>query len=289
MNLQFLTAGVVAAASLLIQAEAEAQTRFEVARAGDVEARSVVFIPGLATPGEVWTDTVASLGNTVDAHIITADGFSGPARVSDGPFVAPVAAELADYLEQEGLQDVVLVGHSMGAQIALQVAAQAPGSVDTVLVVDSVPFFARLFNAVATPEQAAQMGQQMRTQMEAMTHEQFMAMSRQGIAIQAIASEDQAQILEWMSAADQGAVARAMGEVSGSDFSAVLDEVDAKITVLAPWSEASPVPADVIAGMYERQYPVENATVHMIADSRHFIMLDQPEAFMVVLRQELAD
>ena len=232
---------------------------------------------------------MTALGDEVDAHIVTADGFGGPARVTQGPFVAPIAAELAAYLEQENVENAVLVGHSMGAQIALQVAAQAPERIDTVLVVDSVPFYARLFNAVATPQQAAQMGDRMRTQIEAMTPEQFIAMSRQGVAIQAIATDDQEQILSWMAAADQGAIARAMGEVTGSDFSAVLDDVEARITVLAPWSEASPVPADVIASMYERQYPGENASVHMIADSRHFIMLDQPDAFMGVLRQQLAD
>ncbi|WP_300527876.1 alpha/beta hydrolase [Maricaulis sp.] len=289
MNFAVMTATLVGAASLLLNAQAEAQTHFDIERAGNSEARSVLFIPGLATPGDVWDGTVAALGDTVDAHIVTADGFGGPARVSEGPFVAPVAAELAAYLEQENVENAVLVGHSMGAQIALQVAAQAPGRIDEVVVVDSVPFYARLFNAVATPEQAGRMGQQMQAQLEAMSHEQFMSMSRQGVAIQATGADDQEQILSWMAAADQGAIARAMGEVTGSDYSAVLQDVDARITVLAPWSEASPVPADVIASMYERQYPLENASVHMIADSRHFIMLDQPEAFMAILRQQLAD
>lgn len=264
-----------------IAANSDAQTRFEVDHAGMAGAPALILIPGLATPGEVWTDTVAELGNSADIYTITAAGFGDVPAVGEGAFIEPLVGELAAYLDSQNLDDVTIVGHSMGGQIALQLAALRPDRVGRVLVVDSAPFFARLFNPAVTVEQAAQYGQGMAMQMAAMPREQYLAMSRQGLAIQSISAEGQARVMGWMERADQSAVARAMGEVAGSDFSPVLPDVDAAVTVLVAWAPGSPLSQDQLRAVYEDQYAgLATVEVHIIRDSRHFIMLDQPAAFM---------
>tara|TARA_R110002051_G_scaffold308629_4_gene380691 strand:- start:36376 stop:37251 length:876 start_codon:yes stop_codon:yes gene_type:complete len=274
----FLTAIALAAC---IAANSDAQTRFEVDHAGMAGAPALILIPGLATPGEVWTDTVAELGNSADIYTITAAGFGDVPAVGEGAFLDPLVAELADYLDSQNLDDVTIVGHSMGGQIALQLAALRPQHVGRVLVVDSAPFFLRLFNPAATPEQAAQYGQMMAAQLAAMPREQFLAMSQQGLAIQSMTPEGQARVMGWIERADQDAVARAMVEVAGTDFTPTLADVRAKVTVLAAWSEGAPMTAEQLLAVYQGQYAsLPDVQVHIIADSRHFIMLDQPEAFM---------
>lgn len=281
----FLTAIALAAC---IAANSDAQTRFEVDHAGLASAPALILIPGLATPGEVWTDTVAELGNSADIYTITAAGFGDVPAVGEGPFLDPLIAELVEYIDSHDLDDLTIVGHSMGGQIALQLAALRPHRVGRVLVVDSAPFFARLFNPTVTVEQAAQFGQGMAAQLAALPRDQFLAFSRQGLPVQSISEAGQAQVFGWMQRADQGAVAQAMGEVAGRDFSPVLPDVTAAVTVLVAWAPGSPLSEEALLGTYEAQYAaLPDVQVHIMADSRHFIMLDQPEAFLDALRAVL--
>jgi len=290
MSLPFFIGAGVAAAALVLAPRAEAQTHFQVERAGDAHAQDVMFIPGLASPGEVWSETVDALGDQIDAHVITAAGFGGLEPSGEGAFIAPLVEDLVGFIDANHIEGLTLVGHSMGGQIALQLAALRPDAVEQVIIVDSAPFYARLFNPAITPEQAVGFGQGMAAQMGAMPREQFLAVSRQGLMIQSITEAGQARVMSYMERADQSAVARAMGEVAGTDFTPVLDDVAAEIDVLVAWAPGAPVTQDQLRAVYEGQYSsAADAEVHMITDSRHFIMFDQFETFVDVLRDELDD
>jgi len=98
---------------------AGAQYRVQVSRSGDPHAASVVYVPGLATPGAVY-DAFVSEHQGWDNHVVTLAGFGRtPAPDPLQPFVEGAAEALARYLDRENIEDAVLVGHSMGAQIAL--------------------------------------------------------------------------------------------------------------------------------------------------------------------------
>ncbi|WP_417498022.1 alpha/beta fold hydrolase [Maricaulis sp.] len=284
--LRWLVTAIALAAC--IAANSDAQTRFAVERSGAPGAPALLLIPGLATPGEVWAGTIAELGASADIYTLTAAGFGDVPAAGEGAFLEPLVAELADYLDTHHLESLTIVGHSMGGQVALQLAAARPERIDRVVIVDSAPFFMRLFNPAATAEQAAQYGPMMAAQLAAMPREQYLEMSRQGLAIQSITPEGQARVMGWMENADQATVARAMGEIAGSDFSPVLMDVRAEATVLVAWSDAAPVPAEQLRAMYEAQYAgLPGTQVQIIPDSRHFIMLDQPAAFLDALRAVL--
>ncbi len=264
----------------------------QIERAGSTAGRDIVFIPGLATPGEVWDDTVAALGDTVDAHVVTLAGFGDVPTTSRGEagVIGSAVADLAAWLAAENLEGAVLVGHSMGAQIALQLAVQAPDQVSAVVVVDSAPFFARLFNPAITPEQAAGYAAGVAAQMSAAPREQFLAMSRQGLPVQSISEAGQAQVMTWMEQADQSVVSAAMGEVMGTDYSPVLADVSAPVTLIIAWSEDAPMSPESLESVYRNQYAgLETLDLNRIDGSRHFIMLDQPEAFHAVLAGVQAD
>ena len=142
----------------------------------------------------------------------------------------------------------------MGAQISLQLAAARPDAVGKVLVVNSAPFFAALFNPTVTPEAAAQYGTQLGMQLAATSREQFLAFARQGIAVQSSTESGQERVMAYMGASDQAAVAQAMGDVAGSDFRPILAKVSAPVTVLAAWSEGAPYSSDQLRAIYEGQY-----------------------------------
>lgn len=269
---------------------AQGQESLSVERVGTPEAAPVVLIPGLATPGAVWAGTVEALAPQMDAHVVTLAGFGGSdAAAREGGVIDSAVEDLVAYLEAADLRESVLVGHSMGAQIALQVAASAPDRVRHVVVVDSAPFFARLFNPAITADQARAYGTMMAAQMGSAPREQFLAVSRQGLAVQSITPDGQAQVMAWMEASDQATVATALGEVMSADFSPVLENVDVPVSVLFAWSEGMPMSAEALESVYQGQYaPLDRVAFHRIDGSRHFIMLDQAEAFRAVLSGVIA-
>jgi pimeloyl-ACP methyl ester carboxylesterase len=282
-------AGVTGA--FVVAGLASAEDRFIVERGGDSSAQTVVFVPGLASSGETWRAAVDALGDTVDAHVITLAGFAGvPAVETGGSFVESAASAIADYIVAGDYTDVAVVGHSLGGQVALQVAARAPERVGGVVVVDSVPFYARLFNTLTTPEQAAANASGISAQFRAMTQEQYLAMMEQGLPVQSLDTGFHPVLMEWVAASDRGAVADAFAEVAGRDFSPVLDDVSAPVLVLTAWAPGSPMDSEAVQRLYAGQYaPLENASVEVIEGARHFLMIDQPDAFNARLARFLSE
>lgn len=277
-----LAVAVVTALSVAGAFGQESRARFEVETIG--QGRPVVFVPGLTSSGEVFRPFVAGL-EARESHLVTLAGFAGvPAPQDLSAFTSPAAESLAAYIEAEGMNDVVLVGHSMGGVISLMVARALPGRVEAVLIVDSVPFLAGLQNPAADPQSVAARRDAVRTQFETMGSDAYLAMMRQGLPVQATSQEAQQQVWRGIERSDQQAVAVAASEIFNTDYRGVLEGVEARVRVLVPHNAFTPVPAGQLAGRYRAQYEaLDRFDLRVIEDSRHFIMLDQPSAFAAAL------
>lgn len=279
-----VTAIVIGIVTALSVATADAAGRFSVERSGDVDGETVLLIPGLASSGAVWDGTEAALSG-YDVHTVTLAGFAGePAPDPMTPFIDGAVEDLAAYLEEEGLEDVSVAGHSLGGMLALKLAA-ASERVGEAVIVDALPFTAAVFMPGVAPEQAAAQGKAMGEQMAAMPHEAFLQQQKMSAARMTNDPAYADTIIEWGAASDQTAVATAMGELLAIDYRDDLAEIDAPITVLAAGSGQ---PEAMVRGLYESQYEAApKVEIVVIPDSQHFIMHDQPEAFENALRSAL--
>lgn len=270
-------AGVAALALGLVCAfGASAQERVSLHTEG--QGRDIVFVPGLASPGEAFADIGAAL--EVRAIYVDLAGFAGtPAPDDLDAFLAPAARDLAAALEAEGVMDAVLVGHSLGGQIALMTAAAAPDRVAHVVLIDSAPFFAGLMQPGSDPAAVTARRQAMIDQFMAMERPALMAMMRQGLPMQVTGEADQARIMGWIEASDRRALAVASSEIFAGDLRPGLDAVAAPVTLIYPGEPGGPF-EDRYAAQYERLARFE---LHAVPDSRHFVMLDQPEAVIAIL------
>lgn len=256
-----------------------ASDRVVIERSGADHGASVVYIPGLATPGAVYGPTVVRHSDW-DNHVVTLNGFGGGTEAPQAleNVVEGAALDIAAYLEAENIDDVVLVGHSMGAQVALLTAGAAADRVSHVVVVDSAPFFSGLMQPGVTPEMMAPQAAAFVQQISALPREAYLGMMAQGLRVQSMTQDGQAQVMDWIEGADQTSVAIATAELMAIDFAPRLTDVEAPVTLLyAEFPEMAP---EQIRAMFMAQYEGKvDIEARGVADSRHFIMLDQPERF----------
>jgi pimeloyl-ACP methyl ester carboxylesterase len=92
---------------------------------------ALVFIPGLNSGSEIFSETCAAFVTTHTCLLLDLPGFAGqePVDVSQG-FLMPMRDAVISLLREKDVADATLVGHSLGGNIAMMVALQAPELVE---------------------------------------------------------------------------------------------------------------------------------------------------------------
>lgn len=267
-----------AATSEATAAASNAPAPFGVERSG--QGRPLVFIPGLASSGEVWRETVAHLGGQYDVHVLTLAGFAGQPALP-GPFFETQRRAVAEYLREQGLEKPILVGHSLGGVLALAVAADVPERVGGVVVVDSLPFLPAGMYPGATVESSRPYADQMRTQMRTLPVAQRNEMQRQTMRRYITDASKQDVAFRWGNQSDNDTVAQAMYELMTTDLRPELPRISAPTLVLGSWiALKGQMPRETVEAVYKGQYAtLSTARVVMHDTARHFIMWDDPEGF----------
>jgi pimeloyl-ACP methyl ester carboxylesterase len=100
---------------------------------------TVLFVHGWQGDRTVWDGVAAALGYGVRAFALDLPGF-GDARDVAGPYTLErFSAELRGRIASLQTDPVVVVGHSMGAKVALQLAIDAPELVRALVLIAPVP------------------------------------------------------------------------------------------------------------------------------------------------------
>ncbi|PCI63856.1 MAG: hypothetical protein COB37_03655 [Kordiimonadales bacterium] len=267
---------------VLLSIGAEAST---IERSGKAGTHAIVFIPGLASHGDLWESWAKQYSVSNDVFVVTASGFAGePAREGSEAFFQATVNEIISSLRTAKVADVTLVGHSIGGLMSLMIANEAPDLVRNVLVVDSLPFLAGLMMPGVSPEQAGQRAQYFAAQMKKMPREMYLEQQKQGVGVQSKTVSFLPTVLEWGAASDQATVATAFAEALGTDYRSNLKSITAQVTVLAAYDKQMPFGREKNKALYETQYVgLQNGRIEIIDNSFHFIMIDQPEAFSKAL------
>lgn len=255
-------------------------TAFNVKVSG--HGRPMILIPGLACTGEVWNDTVAHFRDRYECHVLTLAGFGGtPARSGDAPVLATVREELAAYIRERHLDQPLVIGHSLGGFLALDLATHHPELPGRLVIVDSLPFIMGIMGPGATLADAKQMATATASSFAQMDRETYARMIRQGPNGSTMAAKDADldRIIGWGTASDGATVGRAMTEMYTTDLRADLAKIKAPTLVLAAWVGYAPYSSHAfIEKTYGEQYAGLKGTKLEITDTaRHFIMLDEPE------------
>ena len=100
------------------------------------EGRPVVLLHGLASTCRIWDFVAPILARDFAVIAVDQRGHGDSGKPEHGLDFASVAGDAAALLEGRGIQRPVLVGHSWGADVALELAAARPDLLQGIVFVD---------------------------------------------------------------------------------------------------------------------------------------------------------
>src|SRR5215510_638539 len=92
------------------------------------EGPPIIFIPGLNSSGAVWDAVVDGLVDRYTCHVLTLAGFAGEPAI-EPPFLPAIRDAVLKYIDDRGLRQPVIIGHSLGGVLGLWLGATAPSRV----------------------------------------------------------------------------------------------------------------------------------------------------------------
>ena len=254
------------------------------------EGPDVILIPGLASTSAVWARTASALEGRYRVHLVTVRGFGAvpPGGNAEGLVGGPAAAEIRRYIAEKGLTRPAVIGHSMGGQIALRVAADAGPRVGRVMVVDASPFFPSLINAGATTGDVEPLAR-LAYQGILLLGDEALKSHARGMGVEMGGAADSLfGTLGWQGG-DRRTLAQGLYEVMTVDLRARLPAITAPVTVVYGWSADDRSPRSQIDGLFRAGYRSlpRPAAFERIEGAEHMVMIDQPRRFQAAVERFL--
>jgi pimeloyl-ACP methyl ester carboxylesterase len=232
----------------------------------------VIYLPGFGCPGRIWKETAAFLGKGYSSHFVTYAGFDGTTAI-DTPWYSAVRDGLVDYIKSQQLKKVYVVGHSMGGNLATDLAALLPDRVTKVVLVDAIPCMREVMMPGVKAEQIQYISPYNKQLLE-MQAEPFKKMAAAMSANMTSSKEKTDTITSWMVKADRKVYVFGYTDLLKLDLRPVLPSVKAPVLILG----AGFPNREMIEKNYNKQYEALSNKEILIADkSRHFIMFDEFE------------
>jgi len=252
--------------------------------------RALILIPGLASGGWVWQETVREFAKEHTLYVVTLPGFDGRPALAGNPFDGAKAA-LTELIAARRLVKPVLVGHSIGATLSIALAEDLGDRIGGAVALDGLAVFPRTENT--PPEQRAALAESFRQRMAAATPQAFAAQQQQYMRAMGVIDMAKADDLARLTArSDPAAAAAFAGAVLALDLRPGLAKIRAPLLLLVPSYDPDNVAMggtamEKLAYYRNLMAGTPKLDVQRIDNARHFAMLDQPRAVNDALRQFL--
>jgi len=118
---------------------AERPVEIQYLQAGQ-DGKTLVFLHGWSIHSGYWEDQLAHFSNSHTAYAPDLPGFGGSTAERADWTVEAFAEDFVAFLAALDLKEVVLIGHSMGGAVMLEVAIRAQERIQAVVGVDNFQF-----------------------------------------------------------------------------------------------------------------------------------------------------
>lgn len=234
----------------------------------------VIFLPGFTCPGKVWNQTIENLKGNNQHFIVSYAGFGGIAPIKM-PWYETIKKELIKYIQEQKLQNITIIGHSMGGTLALDIASEIPNLVSKLVVVDGLPCMRDLMMPGVSADQI-QYKSAYNEQLLKMNDESFLKNATMFSKSMTNKADKVDILIDWSIKADRETYVYGYTDLLKTDIRPALSKITAQVMVLG----ASFPAKDMVEKTLNKQFEnLPNKTIEVVPDSRHFIFFDQPEWF----------
>ena len=98
--------------------------------------RPIVLLHGLASNAHFWDLASPHMNDHFNTIALDQRGHGGSAKTEEGYDFPNVASDVASFINSLGIENPILVGHSWGGNVAVQVAADNPGLLSGLVCID---------------------------------------------------------------------------------------------------------------------------------------------------------
>lgn len=251
-------------------------------------AKALVFIPGLSCGPWSWAEQIKRFSKDYSVYALTLNGFDGRPYVPQQDPFGSFQRDFWKLLNERNIVKPVVIGHSLGATLALALAATHPERLGGVVALDGLPVFPAV--AMSSPAKRMAAANALRAQVSAQTPAQFTAYERAFMAN--IGTIHKSLVVPTAALEAKSAVAAVADWIYAdvaTDLRPQLPHANVRILELMPYSTSNPYSEGQTLAFYRMLLiDAPDATVEPIEDARHFAMLDEPAAVDAAITRFLA-
>ncbi len=245
--------------------------------------KAMILIPGLYCSGRVWDETVEYFKDRYTCYEITLPGFAGQPVFQTDSLLKTTARRLAEFIKRNKLEKPIIVGHSLGGFIALQLEILYPGLTGSLVIVSSAPFLPALsMSGDITIDSTRKIGQLIKNAMKNLTVNQIVQYQKSALPMMIRDTAKIVLVTEMAAKSDMRTQGEVMCELFSTDLRLEMKHIHCPVLVLGDWSSYSQYGAtrESVFKNYSKQFQLaSDVTISMNDSSRHFIMYDEPQWF----------
>lgn len=253
---------------------------FEVKKTGKGN-QSLIFIPGFASSGDVWSETAAKFENNFTCYTLTMAGFAGTKPQAEASF-KDWENGIAAYIRNNKINKPIIIGHSMGGGLALAIAADYPELAGKIVIVDALPCLAAMSDPNFSSKENNDCSSTI-TQLTAMNDEQFRKMQAQAIPRLLADPSMQETVIGWSVKSDRKTFAKMYCDFLNTDLREKIKNIQCPSLILLESFFVNLKPT------IESQYRnLKNANMQYASKGLHFIMYDDKDWYLSQLTNFLS-
>ena len=244
----------------------------------------ILLIPGFTVPGDSWEATVNQLEENYECHVLTLAGFGGKGPI-EFPWLPKVNASIENYIEENQLNDLTIIGHSLGGTIATWLASRENSQIAKLILVDALPAAGAMMIPNFDPENLAYESPY-NNQLLSMNDADFEKMAQGMAQGMSLHPEVQEKIKDWILLSDRKTYVYGYTDYLKLDMREDLKNISIPVTIIAA---DKPYGKEMVTQTYKNQYAnLAQYDLIIAENAAHFVMFDQPEWFMEQIQNIIA-
>ncbi len=238
------------------------------------KGKPTFYLPGFTVPGSIWKETTENITLDRKSYLISYAGFNGNKPI-EMPWYNNIKKSIIKYIIDNNLNDIVIIGHSMGGNLAVDIASTLPNRVSKIVIVEALPCMREVMMP-NVPAESLFYESPYNKQMLEMDEQQFKGMASMMASNMTLNKEKIDNLTNWILEADRKTWVYGYTDLLKLDLRTILSKIKCKTLIIG----ASFPDVKIAKKNYENQYfNLTNKTIVMASNSKHFVMFDQPKWF----------